>query len=98
MKDKPQNMLFLCRVTYFHSFDTFILKIRREISKLKLWKYTYIMGMLQFRKIFPRNNDVVSPDYDISPSCRFSHGTAQLFLSIQNKKCRVTHDIKNSVY
>ena len=29
-------------------------------------------------KIFPRNYDVVSPHYDVSRSCRFSHGTAQL--------------------
>ena len=35
------------------------------------------MDMLQLRKIFPRNYDVISPDYDVSPSCRFSHGTAQ---------------------
>ena len=35
MKDKPQHVLYLCRVTYFHSFDTYILKIHREISKLQ---------------------------------------------------------------
>ena len=36
------------------------------------------MDMLQLRKIFPRNYDVVSPDYDVSQSCRFSHGTAHM--------------------
>ena len=35
MKDKPQQISFLCRVTYFHSFDTYKLKIRGEISKLQ---------------------------------------------------------------
>ena len=35
MKDEPQHILFLCIVTHFHSFDTYILKIRREISKLQ---------------------------------------------------------------
>ena len=35
MKDRPQHILFLCRVTYLHTFDTYILKINREISKLQ---------------------------------------------------------------
>ena len=35
MKDRPQHIFFLCRVTYFHSFDTYILKIHREISELQ---------------------------------------------------------------
>ena len=29
---------------------------------------------------FPPIYDVVLADYDISPSCRFSHATAQLYL------------------
>ena len=36
MKDKPQNIYFVCRVTYFHSCENFTLKIRREISKLQV--------------------------------------------------------------
>ena len=40
------------------------------------------MDMLQLRKTFPRNYDFVSPDYDVSPSCRFSHGTAHIFLNV----------------
>ena len=33
MKDKPKHILFLYRVTDIHSFDTYILKISREISQ-----------------------------------------------------------------
>ena len=35
MNDRPKHKLFLYKVTYFHSFDTYILKIRKEISKLQ---------------------------------------------------------------
>ena len=39
-----------------------------------------MIDMLQLRKIFPQNYDVVSADFDISQSCRFSHATAQIWL------------------
>ena len=31
-------LVFICRVTYFHSFDTYILKMHREIRKLQAVK------------------------------------------------------------
>ena len=36
------------------------------------------MDMLQLTNFFLRNYDVVLADYDVSPSCRFSHAMAHI--------------------
>ena len=35
MKDKPQFLLIICKVKYFNSFDTYMLKIRWKMCKLQ---------------------------------------------------------------
>ena len=53
MKDKPQHISFRCRVTNFHSFDTYILKVRREKSKLQAVEVHMHHGHATTRGIFP---------------------------------------------
>ena len=78
MKYKSQHICFLCRVTYFYSFDTYILKIRREICKLQAVEVHMHNRHATTKEFFPQNYDVISADYDVSPSCRFSHATAHV--------------------
>ena len=53
MKDRPQRILFLCVITYFHSFDTYILKIRRELNKLQAVEVHVHHGHATTLEIFP---------------------------------------------
>ena len=78
MIDKPQHVLLLCRVTYFHSFDTYILKSVWEISKSQareVHRHRWHTTTLEF---LPQICDVIFADYDVSPSCRISHAMAQV--------------------
>ena len=84
MKARPQHVLFLCREAYFHSFDAYILNNRGEISKLQAVEVHMHHGDVQLRKKFPRNYDVILAYYDVSPSCRFSHATAHIYICINN--------------
>ena len=77
MKDKPQFLLIICKVKYFYSFDTYILKIRWKMCKLKAAE-VHMHHKQSTSQDFPLPiYDVVLADYDVSPSCRFSHATAQ---------------------
>ena len=78
MKDKQQFQFFLRRVTY--SCDTYILKIRLELSKLQAVEAHMHHLHATSQGIFPPIYDVVSADYDGSPSCRVFHGTAYLLM------------------
>ena len=47
------------------------------------------MDMLLLRKFFPRKYDVFSSDYDVSPICLFSHGTAYLNFKVKVTRSKV---------
>ena len=54
--------------------DTYILKICCEISR----RCTLAQSTRYKSGFSPAFYDVVSTNYDVSPSCRFSHATAQI--------------------
>ena len=70
MKDKH-------RVTYFNCFETYILKIHREISKLHVVKVHMHDG---YTTTWDFSREIMTSfhHYDISPSCWFSHATAHI--------------------
>ena len=80
IEDKPQHVLFLWRVTYFHPFDVYILKIHREINKLHGVEVHMHHGQATTYEIFRAQLWRLSADYDVSPSLRFSHATAHLLI------------------
>ena len=79
MKDKPQFLSIIWRVKYFSFFiptylKSIALKSIEKCANYKPQKYTYTINMSQVRIFY----DVVLADYEVSPSCRLSHATAQL--------------------
>ena len=76
MKDTPTFLLLLCGMTYFHSFDIYLFKILKKISTLQAGKVHVLHQNATSQDFLPPSNDVVSADYEVSPNCRFSHGTA----------------------
>ena len=75
-------IVLICRVKYFLNFDTYIYNYLKSVEKCanyKPRKYTRTINMSQ-GLIFPPIYDVVLADYDVSPSCKFSHATAQIFI------------------